>query len=199
MKRRKDNRGNMNDYVVGIDIGERESVATYLSPTGDIIEQFSFEMNEGGYNQFRDKIPAGVRIAFEASGLAYVVYNKLKSYGYSDLTVAHPKELSWIVKSKKKNDHVDSVKLAKLHMVNMIPPSNLLSEDDRIFRDLLIQRTKLGNEIARIKTTIIGYLKREGVYDSLPESSDNFSERRRKAMENLRFNNDKDISNIRCV
>ena len=33
----------MNDYVVGIDIGEKESVATYMSPYGDILEQFSFE------------------------------------------------------------------------------------------------------------------------------------------------------------
>jgi hypothetical protein len=32
-------------------------------------------------------------------------------------TVAHPKELAWIVRSKKKNDRVDSLKVAKLHMV----------------------------------------------------------------------------------
>ncbi len=183
----------MNDYVVGIDIGEKESVATYMSPSGDILDHFSFEMSDNGYNLFKEKVPDEVRIAFEASGLAYVVYNRLKSLGYSDLTVAHPKELSWIVKSKKKNDHVDSVKLAKLHMVNMIPESHLLNEEDRIFRDLLVQRMKLGQEIARMKTSIIGYLKREGLYDSLPESTDNFSEKRRKAMENLRFNNDKDV------
>ena len=108
-------------YVVGIDIGEKESVVTYMSPSGDILDHFNFSMNDSGYNEFKKKIPSGVKIAFEASGLAYVVSNKLKSLGYEYLTVAHPKELSWIVKSKKKNDHVDSVKLAKLHMVNMIP------------------------------------------------------------------------------
>ena len=59
-----------------------------------------------------------MKIAFEASGLAHVVSNKLKSLGYEYLTVAHPKELFWIVKSKKKNDNVDSVNLEKLHMVN---------------------------------------------------------------------------------
>jgi hypothetical protein len=50
----------------------------------------------------------------------------LRSLGYDSVTVAHPKTLSLIVKSKKKNDHVDSVKLAKLHLVNMIPESHLL-------------------------------------------------------------------------
>ena len=134
-----------------------------------------------------------MKIAFEASGLAYAVSNKLKSLEYEYLTEAHPKELSWIVKSKKKNDHVDSVKLAKLHMVNMIPESHLLSEEERIFRDLLIQRQKIGSEISRMKVSIIGYLKREGLYNSLPESSDNFSDKRREAMLAIRFNNEKDL------
>jgi len=39
-------------------------------------------------------------------------------------TVAHPKELAWIVRSKKKNDRVDSLKIAKLHMVGMLPEPN---------------------------------------------------------------------------
>ncbi len=193
MKRRKVNMENMNDHAVGIDIGEKESVATYMSPSGDVIEQFTFPMNPEGYKEFREKIPSETRIAFEASGLAYVVFNRLKSLGYESITVAHPKMISWIVKSKRKNDHVDSVKLAKLHLVNMIPESHLLSEEERIFRDLLIQRAKLGQEITKMKTSIISYLKREGLFDSLPESSENFSDKRRKAMESIRFNNDKDV------
>ena len=35
MKRKKVNMENMNDYAVGIDIGENESVATYMSPEGE--------------------------------------------------------------------------------------------------------------------------------------------------------------------
>ena len=46
---------NMNDYAVGIGIGEKESVAAYISPSGDIIEQFTFLMNSEGYKEFRDK------------------------------------------------------------------------------------------------------------------------------------------------
>jgi transposase len=107
--------------------------------------------------------------------------------------VAHPKELSWITKSKKKNDRVDSIKLAKLHLVGMIPESHLLDEEGRIFRDLLIQRVKLGRSISSMKNSIIGYLKREGIFDNLPESNDNFSVKRRKAMKEIRFNNQKDL------
>ena len=183
----------MNSFVVGIDLGEKESNATYMAPDGEIREEFRFFMNADGYMEFRKKIPLETRIAFEASGSAYAVSRALKDLGYNDITVAHPKELSWIVKSKKKNDRVDSVKLAKLHLVGMIPESHLLDEDERIFRDLLIQRVKLGRSISSTKNSIIGYLKRENIFDSLPETAENFSVKRRKAMREIRFNNQKDL------
>ncbi|MGC8630109.1 MAG: IS110 family transposase [Thermoplasmata archaeon] len=149
----------MNAPAVGIDIGESESVAHFVSASGDTLEHFSFKMNDAGFNEFRRKIPVNARIAFEASGLAYPVFKKLKNLGYEDITVAHPKELSWIIKSKK-NDHVDSIKIAKLHLVDMLPKSNLLSQEEQIFRDLLIQRVKIGKQISNLKNSIIGYLKR---------------------------------------
>ena len=193
MNRKGKNNQNMNSFVVGIDVGEQKSIATYLSPDGEVKDNFEFAMSTEGYGNFASRIPKETRIAFEASGSAYVVNNTLRKLGYSDITVAHPKELSWIVKSKKKNDRVDSLKLAKLHLVNMLPESHLLNEDERIFRDLLIQRVKLSSEISSVKNSIIGYLKREGLYSSLPESNDSFSERRRKAIKEIRFSNQKDL------
>ena len=183
----------VNSPVAGIDLGERESFATYMAPDGDLREQFSFSMNRDGYAKFAEKIPKETRIAFEASGSAYVVSNALKSMGYDDITVAHPKELSWIIKSKKKNDKVDSIKLAKLHLVGMLPESHLLEQEERIERDLLIQRVKLGRSISSTKNSIIGYLKREGLFDELPETNDNFSVKRRKAMKEIEFGNQKDL------
>ena len=113
--------------------------------------------------------------------------------GYDDITVAHPKELSWIVKSKKKNDRVDSLKLAKLHLVGMLPESHLLEQEERIERDLLLQGMKLGRSISSTKNSIIGYLKREGLFDGLPETNDNFSVKKMKAMKEIEFGNQKDF------
>ena len=183
----------MNSFVVGIDLGEKESVATYMAPDGDIRERFKFPMTPDGYRVFAGKILRETRITFEASGSAYAVSGALKDAGYSDITVAHPWELSWITKSKKKNDRVDSLKLAKLHLVGMIPESHLLDEEERIRRDLLIQRVKLGRSAASTKNSIMGYLKREGLFDNLPETGDNFSLKRRKAMKEIRFGNRKDL------
>ena len=119
--------------------------------------------------------------------------NRVRNTSYSDITFAYPKELSWIIKSKKKNDHVDSNKLARLHLVDMIPESHMLNEDERISRDLLIQRVKLGRSITTTKNGIIGYLKREGLFDSLPKTNDNLSKKRRIAMNAIKLGNQKDL------
>lgn len=108
------------------------------------------------------------------------MYRAFREYGYDVTVVHHPKELAWIVvKSKKKNDTIDSLKIARLHMVGMLPESHLLDKDEQMARDLLVQRVKTGNEIGRLKGSIISYLTREGVYHTLlPESADNFSDKR---------------------
>jgi transposase len=183
----------MNSIVAGIDLGDKESLATILSPIGDVADRFSFPMNEEGYAYFANRVPKNARIAFESTIMAYPISRALRTHGYSDITVAHPKTLTWIVRSKKKNDRVDSLKIAKLHMAGMLPESHLLDRDQQIARDLLVQRVKLGVEIGRLKNSLIGYLKREGIYDDLPKASDSFSIKRRQAIHSLRFYDDRDL------
>ena len=185
--------GRMNSIVAGIDLGDRESLATVLSPIGDITDRFTFPMDEEGYTYFASRVPKQARVAFESTIMAYPIMRALKGQGYMDVTVAHPKTLAWIVRSKKKNDRVDSLKIAKLHMAGMLPESHLLPRDQQMVRDLLVQRAKLGVEIGRLKNSVIGYLKRESLYDSLPRTRDNFSEKRRLAIQSLRFNDDRDL------
>ena len=183
----------MNCLVAGIDLGDRESLATVLSPIGDVADRFSFPMNEEGYAYFASRVPKDARVAFESTIMAYPISRALRMHGYMDVTVAHPKTLAWIVRSKKKNDKADSLKIAKLHMAGMLPESHLLDRDQQITRDLLVQRVKLGVEIGRLKNSLIGYLKREGVYDSLPKTGDNFSVKRRHAILSLRFDDKRDL------
>jgi transposase len=192
-KRAKSKGCRMNSIVAGIDLGDRESLATVLSPIGDVADRFTFPMNEKGYAFFASRVPKHARVAFESTIMAYPISRALAQLGYDDVTVAHPKTLAWILRSKKKNDRVDSLKIAKLHMAGMLPESHLLDRNDQIVRDLLVQRVKLGVEIGRLKNSVIGYLKREGVYDALPQARDNFSTRRRQAIRSLRFNDNRDL------
>jgi len=184
---------NMNNVVAGIDLGDSVSAVAVLSPNGDVTDRFSFPMDDEGYSLFSSRVPKDARIAFEALGTAYPFSRTLMELGYQSITVAHPKELSWIVKSKKKNDRVDSLKIAKLHLVGMLPEAHLLDRDEQIARDLLVQRVTLGVEIGRMKNKLTGYLKREGVYQSLPQTYDDFSAVRRLALASLKFNDQRDL------
>lgn len=58
--------------------------------------------------------------------MAYAVSKTFKSLRHPDLTIAHPKEFAWIVKSNKKIDRVDSLKLAKLRRMSSLPGSHLI-------------------------------------------------------------------------
>ena len=181
--------------VLGVDLGDSNSVATLLSPlNGSIVqEMFPFSMDDSGYALFSSKVPKDARIAFEATSAAYPFSRRLREMGYSDITAAHPTQLAWIVKSKKKNDKADSLKIARLHMSGLIPESRLLERAEQTKRDLLIQRVKLGVEIGDVKRSVISYLKREDVFNSLPHTEDNFSVARRKAIGSLRFGDDRDL------
>jgi transposase len=177
--------------TVGIDLGEASSHATIFA--NEKAETFEFPMNPEGYASLKARVPSDARIVFESSGTAYPFHRQLRELGFTDITVAHPKELAWIVRSKKKNDKVDSQKLAKLHSVGMIPEAHLLDREDQVFRDLLLQRLKLGAEISQVKNSIIGYLKREGLFQGLPDTTDHFSKERREAMRAISFGDDRDL------
>jgi hypothetical protein len=53
----------MNSIVAGIDLGERESLATLLSTVGDVADRFSFPMSEDGYAFFASRVPKDVKRA----------------------------------------------------------------------------------------------------------------------------------------
>jgi hypothetical protein len=47
-----------NTIVAGIDLGDTKSLATVLSPSGDVTDRFSFGMNEEGYVFFASRVPS---------------------------------------------------------------------------------------------------------------------------------------------
>ena len=89
-------------------------------------------MTEEGYALFSGRVPKDARVAFEATSMAYPFSRMLREHGYGDVTVAHAAELAWIVRSKKKNDRADSLKIAKLHLAGLLPESHLLPQTEQI-------------------------------------------------------------------
>jgi transposase len=115
-----------NPTVAGVDLGDSTSLVTVLSPNGDMLDRFTFQTSQEGYQMLADRLPENAKIACEAMGMVYPFFRAMnQQHGY-DVTVANTKELAWISKSKKKNDKTDSLKLAKLHMAGILPEAHLL-------------------------------------------------------------------------
>lgn len=181
-----------NSMACGIDIGDSTSLASVYSQSGELVDRFEFEMSSEGYEMASRRVPMEARIACEATLMTYPLVRALEGRGHA-VSVANPKQLKWIVKSKKKNDRVDSEKLARLLMVGMLPEAHLLSREEQLKRDLLVQRVTLGREVGRMKTRILSYLKREGVNEFLPSTHDNYSVARRNAIRSFSFGDDRDL------
>lgn len=94
MKRGGERKFNLVGRKVGIDIGEPNYVATFFSPDDKLAENFSFNMRDNGYSEFRKRIPTDVKTAFAATDLAYSVDSRLLSLGSCDIKVFHLNELS---------------------------------------------------------------------------------------------------------
>ena len=124
-----------------------------LSPSGDTIDRITFKMTSEGYQLLADRLPQGTKIACEAMGMTYPFFRAMHEQHGFDVTVANPKVLAWIVKSKKKSDKIDSLKL-KLHQVGMLSEAHLLTREELLARDLLIQRVRLGEDARKVKLRI---------------------------------------------
>jgi hypothetical protein len=92
----------MNSLVAGIDLGDRESLATVLSPIGDVADRFSFPMNEEGYSFFASRVPKDARVAFESTIMAYPISRALRMHGYNDITVAHLRRLRGLLGARRR-------------------------------------------------------------------------------------------------
>lgn len=139
--------------VVGIDLGDRTSVACIYSP-GVVVDWFEFAMT-----------PDGVRAAFEGKGFRTVameagaqsgwVTRLLRGLGYKPL-VANPRKLKAISSNERKSDRNDALLLAKLATADasLLHPVEHRSEARELgltvlrSRDTLVRtRTRLINAV----------------------------------------------------
>jgi transposase len=101
-------------------------------------------------------------ICFEASSGYVFLFGKLQAIARR-VVVAHPGKLRLIFRSSRKNDRVDAEKLAKLLFLDEVPPVHVPSVEVRSWRSMIEHRRKLVAEGTRIKNTIRGLLRSQGV------------------------------------
>ena len=147
---------------VGLDVHWRQSTICVLDHRG---RKLSTQSIRGGWSKVLEEV-GRIRklfsICFEASSGYGFLFERLSTISRR-VVVAHPGQLRLIFRSKRKNDRVDSEKLAKLLFLDEVPPVHVPSVEVRSWRSMIEHRRKLVSEQTRTKNGIRSLLRSQGV------------------------------------
>jgi transposase len=100
-------------------------------------------------------------ICFEATCGAGFLSDQLKTVA-TKVVVANPGKLRLIFATKRKNDRLDAEKLAKLLLLDLVPPVHIPKPDVRAWRSLIEYRRKLMGQRTTIKNRLRALLRGVG-------------------------------------
>lgn len=131
---------------------------------------------------FLSSLPGEKKVAIEATGFVYPVYDRLSSIGGCSVTVANPNRLKLISGSSTKNDRNDARVLGDLLRTNYLPVAHLRGLEAREKLSVVNDRVTYGSRRGELRGTIRWLLKRRGI-----EVDEPFSDEGRKKLRGLRL------------
>jgi len=102
-----------------------------------------------------------VHLTFEISGQAGFIYDSLIDC-VDTITVSNPSKMTWIYRTAKKNDRIDSRKQAVLLSIGEIPAVHMPTVEVRQWRNMILHRRNLVNKVTEVKNKIRAVLKSQG-------------------------------------
>jgi transposase len=106
--------------------------------------------------------PGAISICFEASCGSGHLYDELCRVA-DRVVVANPAQLRLIYRSKRKNDRIDALKLAKTLALDAVPAVHVPSLSVREWRGLIVCRSRMVEKRTRVKNEIRSLLRNAGV------------------------------------
>jgi transposase len=103
-----------------------------------------------------------LHLTFEIGGEAGYRYDALRPY-VDTLTVSNPSQMTWIFRSRKKNDRIDARKQAVLLSIGEVPPVHMPRREIRQWRVVIQHRRTLVNQLTAVKNRIRAVLKAQGL------------------------------------
>ena len=149
-------------FYSGIDQHKHTSVITTLRATGEQVAQVTLPNRRVVLAEHFRQFAGPHQAVVEATGRWYWLRDLLVPAGI-DLRLAHAKLLKAIAYAKVKTDAVDSVTLAQLLRVGLIPAAHMISDALRGPRDVLRTRLQLVERRIRCENSIGGLLEKFNV------------------------------------
>jgi transposase len=103
-----------------------------------------------------------LHLTFEISGEAGWRYDALRPQ-VDTLTVSNPSQMTWIFRSRKKNDRIDARKQAVLLSIHEVPAVHMPRQEIRQWRVTIQHRRTLVNQITAVKNRLRAVLKAQGL------------------------------------
>jgi transposase len=162
----------MKDKYIGFDIDSKKTVACVVQQ-GRKDRYATFPTNVVQMQQYlqqqrQDGSP--VHLTFEIGGEAGYRYDALRPY-VDTLTASNPHKMTWIYRTGKKNDRIDSRKQAVLLSIGEVPKVHIPRREIRQWRVTLQQRRVTVNRIVAVKNRIRALLKANGLTQPLHKGS----------------------------
>jgi transposase len=147
---------------VGLDVHSRQSSLCILNSAGGTVNQIQLNGPRAAVVDRLRKLEEPFAICYEASCGYGHLYEALRPLAHH-VAVAHPAKLRLIYGSKRKNDRVDAQKLAKLLLLDMVPPVHVPHVDVRAWRSLIILRQRVMSQVVRCKNQIRAVLRENDI------------------------------------
>jgi len=144
-------------FYVGLDIHCKYITICILNDEGKVHGRWTVRQLDQLMTVL-ERLPGPFQVCYEAS-TGYGVYFELLTQVADHVAVAHPGLLKLIFRSKRKNDHRDAEKLAKLLYVGEVPRVHVPPPDVRAWRELITFRGTLVEKRTRAKNGIRGLLR----------------------------------------
>jgi len=142
-------------YYVGLDVHYRTSTYCILNAHG---REVKCETVRGHWAKLLDRlatIKGKWTVCFEAT-CGYGYLHRELSRMASRVMVAHPGQLRLIFRAKRKNDRVDSRKLAKLLYLDEVPQVYVPGEDVQSWRELIEHRPEVSRRSGLARRVSLG-------------------------------------------
>jgi transposase len=149
-------------WYVGLDAHFRQSTFCVLDEHGRKVRTETIKGPWANVLLSLAKIKEPWVVCFEASTGYGVLWRRLQPLAQR-VVVAHPGHLRLIFRSKRKNDRIDSERLAKLLYLNAVPTVHVPSAAVLAWRGLIAHRNRLVQERTMLKNGVRALLRGQGI------------------------------------
>ncbi len=151
------------DQYIGFDIDDKKTVACVVQKNKkDRYDTMRTDVSVMKRWLEKQRQPrTKLHLTFEVSGQAGWLYDELIE-SVDTLTVSNPSKMTWIYRTAKKTDRIDSRKQAVLLQIDEIPKVHMPDKKVRQWRSQIQHRRKLVDSSTQAKNRIRTVLKSHG-------------------------------------